>query len=152
MASAPVRRAASRMASMSRYEEAAGGGPMGTAASARRTGRESLSASEYTTTGDRPRSRQARTTRRAISPRLAIRIRCITTRASERNVAVLARWIGVLLVAQHPQRADDAGPRLARLDHGIHESPLGRHVGVGELSPELVDLGAAGRLRIGRGL
>src|SRR5919202_5779311 len=45
---------------------------MGYAASARRTCRACWSAWEYTATGEMPISRQARITRTAISPRLAI--------------------------------------------------------------------------------
>ncbi len=51
-----------------------GGGPMQTDSSARRTYLASRSASECTTTVLMPSSRQARWTRSAISPRLAIRI------------------------------------------------------------------------------
>src|SRR5689334_8387123 len=47
---------------------------MQTASSASRTARVSRSASEKATTEGTPNSRQARTTRRAISPRLATRI------------------------------------------------------------------------------
>jgi len=47
-------------------------GPTQTASSARRTASESRSASLYATTAGRPRSRQARSTLSAISPRLAI--------------------------------------------------------------------------------
>src|SRR3954462_15688570 len=54
---------------------AAAGGPMQIAASAMRTGRLSASAVEWTTTVSMPIRRQVRMMRRAISPRLAIRIR-----------------------------------------------------------------------------
>src|SRR5678815_4321971 len=50
------------------------GGPMHTAWSAKRTCRPWASASEYTATVLTPSSLQAQMTRRAISPRLAIRI------------------------------------------------------------------------------
>src|SRR6187455_2666005 len=50
------------------------GGPMHTAWSAKRTCRPWASASEYTATVLMPSSLQAQMTRRAISPRLAIRI------------------------------------------------------------------------------
>src|SRR5882757_6435330 len=48
---------------------------MWTASSAKRTTADPASAEEYTATDLTPSSRQARATRRAISPRLAIRIR-----------------------------------------------------------------------------
>jgi hypothetical protein len=50
-----------------------GGGPMHTASSAKRTCSESESAVECTATVEMPSSRQARMTRNAISPRLAMR-------------------------------------------------------------------------------
>src|SRR5215210_3919070 len=56
-----------------RYESRAGAGPMQTSSSAKRTCSDSRSASEYTATVCTPSSRQARMTRSAISPRLAIR-------------------------------------------------------------------------------
>src|SRR5688572_5745053 len=56
-----------------RYESRAGAGPMHTSSSAKRTWSDSRSASEYTATVCIPSSRQARMTRRAISPRFAIR-------------------------------------------------------------------------------
>src|SRR5260221_347296 len=56
------------MASWSRYEARAGGGPMQTPSSASRTGRESRSASEKTIRGEKPASRHARSNPSAISP------------------------------------------------------------------------------------
>src|SRR5438477_3070102 len=58
---------------MDRYDRRPGGGPMQTFSSAKRTWRASVSAVECTATERRPMSRQARITRSAISPRLAIR-------------------------------------------------------------------------------
>src|SRR5438270_346560 len=59
---------------MFRYESRAGGGPMQTLSSASRTCMASASAVECTATVAIPSSLQARSTRSAISPRLAIRI------------------------------------------------------------------------------
>src|SRR5690348_13013701 len=72
MASAPVISAAAIRRGMRRYESRAGAGPMHTSSSAKRTCSDSRSASEYTATVCTPSSRQARMTRSAISPRLAI--------------------------------------------------------------------------------
>src|SRR3954470_3116454 len=74
MASAPAISAAAMMRGMLRYDSRAGAGPMHTSSSANRTCSDSRSASEYTATVWMPSSRQARITRSAISPRLAIRI------------------------------------------------------------------------------
>src|SRR3954469_10849259 len=65
--------AADMIAGMFRYESRAAAGPMQMASSARCTGRLCASASLYTSTDWIPSSRQARITRRAISPRLAMR-------------------------------------------------------------------------------
>src|SRR5258708_26717601 len=73
MASAPLRRAAARMASTLRYDFAAGGGPISTASSAIRTASESASAVLWACTVRSPSSRAARIMRTAISPRLAMR-------------------------------------------------------------------------------
>src|ERR1044071_9279373 len=72
MASAPVISAAAIRRGMLRYDSRAGAGPMHTSSSAKRTWSDSRSASEYTATVCTPSSRQARMTRSAISPRLAI--------------------------------------------------------------------------------
>src|SRR6266542_4631938 len=74
MASAPVISAALMMAGMFRYDSMLRGGPMHTASSAKRTCRPWASASEYTATVLTASSLQAQMTRRAISPRFAIRI------------------------------------------------------------------------------
>src|SRR6476469_3885849 len=73
MASAPVISAAAMMLGIRRYELRLGGGPIQTSSSAKRTWSDSRSASEYTATVSSPSSRQARMTRKAISPRLAMR-------------------------------------------------------------------------------
>src|SRR6476646_2460426 len=72
IASAPVISAAAIRLGIRRYEARLGGGPMQTSSSANRTWSDSRSASEYTATVSRPSSRQARMTRSAISPRLAM--------------------------------------------------------------------------------
>src|SRR6266850_1752668 len=74
MASVSVISAAAITAPMFRYESALRGGPMQMSSSANLTCRESASAVEYTATVWMPSSRQAQMIRRAISPRLAIRI------------------------------------------------------------------------------
>src|SRR4051794_3786757 len=81
-------------AGMDRYEWRAAGGPMQTFSSAKRTCSESVSAVEWTATERRPMSRQARITRSAISPRLAIRTFLNTVASSglldaEQGLAVL---------------------------------------------------------------
>jgi len=58
---------------MLRYDSRAGGGPMHTSSSAKRTCSDSRSASEYTATVWTPNSLHARITRSAISPRFAMR-------------------------------------------------------------------------------
>src|SRR5665647_1148396 len=73
MASAPAISAAAMIRGIFRYESRAGAGPMQTSSSAKRTWSDSRSASEYTATVWIPSSRHARITRRAISPRFAIR-------------------------------------------------------------------------------
>src|SRR5438046_782143 len=65
--------AADTTLAMERYDSLAAAGPTHTAWSARRTWRASLSASECTATVSMPSSRQARITRTAISPRLAVK-------------------------------------------------------------------------------
>src|SRR5512139_2035736 len=74
MASAPARRAASRIASTLRYDACGSAGPMAYASPASRTCRASASAPECTAATGMPIARQVRATRTAISPRLAIRI------------------------------------------------------------------------------
>src|SRR6267142_1498180 len=73
MASAPVISAAAMMLGIRRYELRLGGAPMQTSSPAKRTCSDSRSASEYTAPVSSPSSRHARMTRRAISPRLAMR-------------------------------------------------------------------------------
>src|SRR5260370_34464922 len=75
MASAPLTSAADSIAGIFRYDSLLGGGPMQIDWAAKRTCSELLSAVECTATVSIPSSRAARMTRRAISPRLAIRMR-----------------------------------------------------------------------------
>src|SRR3954468_7388549 len=94
MASAPVTSAAEMMAGMCRYDCGAGAGPMHTLSSANLTCSALESATECTATDSTPSSRQARITRSAISPRLAMRIRLNTTLSHfdlEQRLAVLDR-------------------------------------------------------------
>src|SRR6476661_7044150 len=88
MASAPVISAAAMMLGIRRYELRLGGGPMQTSSSANRTWSDSRSASEYTATVSRPSSRQARMTRSAISPRLAMSTFLNMERSGARRRAV----------------------------------------------------------------
>src|SRR6478672_5960901 len=88
MASAPVISAAAMIRGILRYESRAGAGPMQTSSSAKRTCSDSRSASEYTATVSTPSSRQARMTRSAISPRLAIRTFLNMERSGARRRAV----------------------------------------------------------------
>src|SRR5665213_2565718 len=71
---APVISAAAIRRGILRYDSRAGAGPMHTSSSAKRTWRDSRSASEYPATVCTPSSLQARITRSAISPRFAMRI------------------------------------------------------------------------------
>src|SRR5436190_10403612 len=107
---------------------------MQTASSANLTTADSASAVEYTATDLTPISRQARATRRAISPRLAIRTFSNTARLlvgrfevhqhllELHRVAVLDQDLGDLSalgggdLVHQLHRLDDAD-RLARLDH-----------------------------------
>jgi len=88
MASESVTSAAEMMRATCRYESAGAGGPIQTASSAKRTWRASRSASEYTATVEMPNSLQARITRRASSPRLAIRIFLNIRTLGERNLRI----------------------------------------------------------------
>src|SRR5438132_11556973 len=98
---------------MSRYDSAAGAAPIGTARWAARTWGESRSASEYTATDSSPSSWQARTIRRAISPRFATRtrvkgaIRPHTSTAAARYLVRQAERLERL--AQGRRRAGGAG-------------------------------------------
>src|SRR5260370_6830525 len=74
MASAPLRRATSRILETFRYDSDAAAGPMGYASSAWVTCSAARSTSEKTATEAIPSSRHARITRTAISPRFAMRI------------------------------------------------------------------------------
>src|SRR5579885_1534532 len=71
-----------------------------------------------------PRSRSARMTRTAISPRLATSTRRKSGR-SERDVAMLLRRVLVALVLQHPQRADQPRARVLGQDDRVDVAKLG---------------------------
>src|SRR2546425_2851014 len=98
---------------MSRYDWAAGAAPIGTARWAARTWGESRSASEYTATDSSPSSWQARTIRRAISPRFATRTRvkgAIRRHTSAAAARYLVRQVERLeRLAQGRRRAGGAG-------------------------------------------
>src|SRR5579885_2567006 len=71
-----------------------------------------------------PRSRSARMTRTAISPRLATSTRRKSGR-SERDVPMLLRRVLVALVLQHPQRADQPRARVLGQDDRVDVAELG---------------------------
>src|SRR6478672_8567108 len=85
-----------------------------------------------------PRSRQARMMRTAISPRLATRTRRngLSLRkdrsGSERDVAMLLPRVGVALVGEDLEGADEPRPRLAREDHLVDVAARRCDVGVRE--------------------
>src|SRR5215468_10752092 len=95
--------------------------------SASRTGSEPASAWEWATTVRMPISRQVRRTRRAISPRLAMRILWnmgvrppLATRLHEEEVLAELHGLGVLHEDLHPRGAHlslDLGHQRQRLDH-----------------------------------
>src|SRR5688572_3030143 len=122
MASAPVISAAAMMRGILRYESRAGGGPMQTSSSAKRTCSDSRSASECTATVRTPSSWQARLTRRAISPRFAIRT-FLNKRDRSRSGRVdaeenLTVFDGLGVLDQHLRdRAHDLGLELV---HELH--------------------------------
>src|SRR5205085_4080648 len=91
-ASAPVISHAASSCGTFRYDSRAGGGPMQTLSSARRTCMASSSAVEWTATVAIPNSFAARRMRSAISPRFAIRILSnIALFDHEQGLAVLHR-------------------------------------------------------------
>src|SRR5438309_470705 len=98
---------------MSRYDSAAGGGPIGTATWAARTWGESRSASEYTATASAPSSWQARMIRRAISPRLATSTRLNGAIRRQASTAAARYLVGqserLERLAQRGRRAGGAG-------------------------------------------
>src|SRR5579875_1165363 len=121
---------------------------MGSARSAARTCAAVRSGSEKTATLSIPRSRQARITRRAISPRLAIRMRlnmaARVLQASQWNIAVLARRVVLALVFQRAQRSNQSRAGIARTQYFVHVAQLGGLERIGEGTP--VFLGQAGAL------
>src|SRR5207237_8316916 len=48
--------------------------------------------------------------------------------SSQRDVAVLPRRVGVALGSENGQRGAQPRPRVARLDHLVHVTALGRHI------------------------
>src|SRR5512143_4052314 len=114
---------------------------MFTASSASRTCGARASASLYTATDATPSSRQARMTRNAISPRLAMSTFLnISACASEWNVPVLLRRVPVPLRAQRFQGVDQPWTRVARIDDVIDVAATGRDVRMRELRAILLDL------------
>src|SRR5437867_13160393 len=69
----------------------------------------------------------------------------LVAHSSRRDVAVLARRVGVALRLQDCQGGAEPRARVARLDHLVHVAALGGHVGVGELFAILADAGLAER-------
>src|SRR6185369_8834399 len=53
--------------------------------------------------------------------------------SSQRDVAVLPRWVGVTLGLQDHQRGAEPRARVARLDDLVHVAALGGDIGIGEL-------------------
>src|SRR6185437_565688 len=147
MASAPVISAAAMSRGIFRYESRAGAGPMHTSSSANRTCSDSRSASEYTATAWMPSSWQARITRIAISPRLAIRT-FLNMRArdrsegGERSCAVSAAGV---LFESRPRivaRALDAlraQGELARVRRVEHRVLIGHHAARIPLHERLIE-------------
>src|SRR5689334_16454168 len=108
-----------------------------TDSSASRTCGAWASASEYTATERTPSSWQARTTRSAISPRLAMRTFFST--GLERDVAVLLRRILVALPLQRLQRVNQSRTCVRRIDDVVHVAARGGDVRVRKLLRVLVD-------------
>src|SRR5437773_2552620 len=122
---------------------------MCTASSASRTCGARASASLYTATDATPNSRQARMTRSAISPRLAMSTFLnIRARPSEGNVAVLLGRVPVPLRAQCLQGVDQTRSRVARIDDVVDVAATGSDVRMRELLPILLDLCVSRLLRI----
>src|SRR5262245_21502042 len=121
MASAPVRRAASTIASIRRYDSAEVAPPSATASSASRANGDLRSGSEKTATVEMPSSRQVRNTRRAISPRLATRTFRIVFTRGPGAFAPMTRL--------HPEDAEARRARNLRgVDGGEGESEHGAGV------------------------
>src|SRR5947208_15983726 len=110
---------------------------MQTLSSASRTHMAPLSASECTATVEMPISLHARCTRRAISPRLAIRIFSNMSLPDDRERLAELHGLAVL----HQDRHDLAGPRRAARVHGLHG--LDAHQGLAGLDA-VADLQAQG--------
>src|SRR5688500_1227975 len=115
------------------------------ASSATWTARDSRSASLYATTLVMPRRRQARTTRRAISPRLAIRILLNTGFHAADRLAVLDRAAGLdVQFLQHPiGRADHVPAHAEHVDHADHVAAT--HVDAGRKTAARREVADRGR-------
>src|SRR3990172_4469808 len=133
---------------MSRYDSAAGAGPMFHASSALRTCAASRSNSEYTAMVRSPSSLAPRMTRTAISPRLATRTECMA-RILERDVSVLLGRKRYALRPQHVEGLDEAVPGLAGFDDLIDEAALGSDIRIGERRLVIGDELRPGRIGIG---
>src|SRR6059058_3257763 len=125
------------IAGMCRYDCLAGAGPMHTLSSANLTCSALESATECTATDSMPSSRQARITRRAISPRLAMRMRLNTRSAYfdlEERLAVLD-CLPVLDEDLHDRALDlglDLVHQLHRFDDADHLALLDARADVNE--------------------
>src|SRR5881628_672121 len=103
---------------------------MGYASSARRTWSASRSASLYTATADIPRSRQARMTRTAISPRFATRILRKGAVSSGPLACGPSRWPRVGVVPAAVLAVDPFGVGVEARAHSLVEGVLLRRVRV----------------------
>src|SRR4051794_27304343 len=108
-----------------------------------------------------PSSRQARSTRTAISPRFATSTRRKIDAAeppgvgggeSERDVAMLLRRVLLALVLEDLERADDLRSRLLRLDDLVDVAELGGLERIRERAPVLGDEAAPLAVRVLRPL
>src|SRR6266508_4322754 len=97
-----------------------------------------------------PRSRSVRSTRTAISPRLATRTerKGVSDMRLQGDVAVLLGRVGVALALEHLQRGDQAGAGFGRLDPRIDEAARGGDVGVGQAFAVLRLQAFAGAVRV----
>src|SRR6266550_2348854 len=114
-----------------------------TASSASRTCGARTSASLYTATVFTPSSWQARMTRRAISPRFAIRT-LLNTSYLERDVSVLLRRILVAFGLKRLQRIDEGGPGVTWIDDVVEITASGGDVWMREHLAVFFDLGVCG--------
>src|SRR5208283_3568109 len=68
------------------------------------------------------------------------RSNCEIDSYSQRNIPMLLRRILIPLRLQHLQRLNQLPARFSRLNHRIHKSAIGGHVGVGKGVAEFFDL------------